>query len=480
MNKYCYRHVFNKARGIMMVVSDIVRSRSKASGGGTVARNVKVKSASFTPISFAIRLALGAVILPVSAQAEIIADRAAPSDQRPTILVTPNDIPLVNIRTPNSAGVSHNTYQQFDVQQQGVILNNSRTNVQTLQGGWVEGNPWLATGGARVILNEVNSSDPSMLNGYVEVAGQQAQVVIANPAGVTCTDCGFINANRVTLTSGRPVIRNGNLESYRVEGGAVTIAGENGMDSSTADYTDLIAQSVQLNAKVWANELKVTTGNNEVNADNTEAIEIAVPAAATQPAYAIDVAQLGGMYAGKIVLVGTQAGVGVRNAGDIGASAGEVVISADGRIENSGTLRNSAGDIQIATNTGVDNRGTLLANGSIRVTAQGETSQVNSTTEAIIAAGVQDDGSIGDSGNISLSAGDNVTLSGKSFSGGTHSVTAATVDLSGSQTSAQQVVLTAHEGDVDLSNAVLVSEQNLQIATPTALITHQADLSSEW
>ncbi len=105
-------------------------------------------------------------------------------------------MPLVNIQTPSAAGVSRNTYEQFDVQTQGVILNNSRTNVATQLGGWVQGNPWLARGTARVILNEVISANPSQLMGYVEVAGSSAQVVIANPAGVTCNGCGFINASR--------------------------------------------------------------------------------------------------------------------------------------------------------------------------------------------------------------------------------------------------------------------------------------------
>ncbi|WP_248785503.1 filamentous hemagglutinin N-terminal domain-containing protein, partial [Escherichia coli] len=85
----------------------------------------------------------------------IAADPRAPAKQRPTVITTANGTPQVNITTPSAGGVSRNTYQQFDVGQQGVILNNSRGDVQTQLGGWVQGNPWLATGTARVILNEV-------------------------------------------------------------------------------------------------------------------------------------------------------------------------------------------------------------------------------------------------------------------------------------------------------------------------------------
>src|SRR5699024_7256976 len=102
----------------------------------------------------------------------------------------------------------------------------ARTNTQTELGGWVQGNPWLAQGTARVILNEVNSNDPSQLRGYVEIAGDRAQLVIANPAGISCEGCGFINAARTTLTTGKPIFNGGSLEGYRVQGGSIWVHGK--------------------------------------------------------------------------------------------------------------------------------------------------------------------------------------------------------------------------------------------------------------
>ena len=145
-------------------------------------------------------------------------------------------MPLVNIQTPSAAGVSRNTYRQFDVKSKGAILNNSNKNTQTQLGGWVQGNPYLAGGTAKVILNEVNSQNPSLLNGYIEVAGSRAQVVIANPAGISCSGCGFINANRATLTTGKPIMNNGNLLGYRVGGGKINFLG-NGLDTSQTNFT---------------------------------------------------------------------------------------------------------------------------------------------------------------------------------------------------------------------------------------------------
>ncbi|MDG6310931.1 filamentous hemagglutinin N-terminal domain-containing protein, partial [Glaesserella parasuis] len=136
----------------------------------------------------------------------IQADKSAPKNQQPIVLQTANGLPQVNIQTPNDKGLSHNKYSKFDVDTKGAILNNSRMNVQTQQGGWVQGNPYLARGEAKVILNEVNSSDPSILKGYVEVAGKKADVIIANPSGLHCEGCGIINSDRATFTTGKPQI----------------------------------------------------------------------------------------------------------------------------------------------------------------------------------------------------------------------------------------------------------------------------------
>ncbi|MBU0751967.1 MAG: hemagglutinin repeat-containing protein [Gammaproteobacteria bacterium] len=312
-------------------------------------------------------LLLAAILAPLAAHAQIVAAPTAPANQRPTVLNAANGVPQVDIQTPSAAGVSRNTYSQFDVQRPGAILNNSRTNVQTQLGGWVQGNPWLAAGSARVILNEVQSSNPSLLGGYVEVAGSRAQVVIANPAGISCDGCGFINASRATLTTGTPIVNGGNLDGYRVQGGTIAITGA-GMDASTTDTADLIARAVQVNAGIWANHLKVTTGPNQVDADNNTATPITTSAGSgATPAYAIDVAALGGMYAGKIILVGTEAGLGVRNAGAIGASAGDVIVTVDGRLENAASATIAASGKLALTADSLASTGTLLSQGDTSI-----------------------------------------------------------------------------------------------------------------
>ncbi|MFC7287069.1 hemagglutinin repeat-containing protein [Herminiimonas glaciei] len=373
MNKHLYRIVFNKARGIMMAVAENVSAQGKgdtaSSMHGVIKPVIEQICLQLKSISFAAKLVAGVMtfIMPVS-YAQIVADQNAPSNQRPTIVQTANGLPQVNIQTPSAAGVSRNTYSQFDVQSNGAILNNSRGNVQTQTGGWVQGNPWLSGGAARVILNEVNSSNPSQLRGYVEVAGQKAEVIIANPSGIQVNGGGFINADRVTLTTGTAVVNqvnNGSLDSYRISQGVISVDGL-GLDTRGATYTDILARSVQVNAGIWANKLKVVTGANEVSTNSatgnvTQGVT-PIAATGTTPQFSLDVAALGGMYAGHIYLVGSESGMGVRNQGAINANGGNLVLLSNGFLTNEGaiqaaSLNGTGGKLSIETTGNISNRG---------------------------------------------------------------------------------------------------------------------------
>ena len=387
MNKKCFRIIFSKTLQRLIVTSELAKSADKS--GEQSHKGVILSSCQATvkPLVFGLYCALGFVLFTPSTLAETLiikADSTAPKQERPIILQTASGVPQVNIQTPNAQGLSHNKYVKFDVDTKGVILNNSRTDVATQQAGWVQGNPHLARGEAKVILNEVNSADPSILKGYVEVAGKKADVIIANPSGIHCDGCGVINSERATITTGTPQINQGNLEAFVVEKGKVSVTGR-GMDNSRVDYTEIIAREKQVNAGIWSKKaINVAVGKNTVKrsvpedglqiihqhqADNTE----------IKPQFAIDVGELGGMYAGKVHLVGTEQGVGVRNAGHIGADFDSVKIDASGKLYNSGII-NAAKSIDINTDTGIENRGRIDSK-------QGD---VNLTTKAHI----QQDGSV--------------------------------------------------------------------------------------
>ncbi|CAN7526787.1 two-partner secretion domain-containing protein [Variovorax sp. LjRoot178] len=369
MNKHLHRIVFSAARGMCMAVQETAMSAGKATGA----------------TSAVVATGLAGLLAVAPAPAQIVGAPGVAPNLRPTVLVAPNGVPLVNIQTPSAAGVSRNLFNQFDVQRNGVILNNSRTDVQTQLGGFVQGNPYLATGPARIILNEITSGNPTQLRGYVEVGGQRAEVIIANPAGISVDGGGFINASRATLTTGAPQFNaQGGLDSYVVRGGTISIDGA-GLDLSRTDYAAILARAVQVNAGIWANELKVVTGANQVSADHGQIS----PTTGTgpTPTFALDVAQLGGMYAGKITLIGTEAGLGARNAGTIQAAngagtlagAGQLVVTAAGRLENIGTLQATAG-----ANLNADslaNSGRIASGGELRIATQGTLGNAGGTLE---------------------------------------------------------------------------------------------------
>ncbi|HDX6476239.1 TPA: hemagglutinin repeat-containing protein [Escherichia coli] len=467
MNRNCYRIIFNKARGMLMVVADIARSgRAGASPSSRTGYPRRQRICRVTPLAFSLWLASG-MVHSVSA-AGIVADHGAPGHQQPTIMQTASGIPQVNIQTPSAGGVSHNTYSQFDVGNQGVILNNAHNNVQTQLGGMVAGNPWLAKGEARIILNEVNSRNPSQLNGFVEVAGKKAQVVIANPAGISCDGCGFINANRATLTTGQPQMKNGSLTGFSVERGEIQITGK-GMDASRTDYTDIIARSVKINAGIWAQDLKVTTGRNNVDIAHGQ-IEKKTGDVSSQPQMALDVASLGGMYAGKIRLVGTETGGGVRNAGHIGAQAGAVTLTADGRIENSGSI-SAKTDVHLATTRELHNSGSVYAGQDTQIQSDGvfthtgsvasrrntriQTTRLTGGERSLLAAGVKDDGRLAAAGNLTVSTTGELAAHGQVLSGGDMQLKGQGLDLGNSRIQGQHTELNATSGNLSTQNAQL-------------------------
>ncbi|WP_144353381.1 two-partner secretion domain-containing protein, partial [Snodgrassella alvi] len=271
MNKNRYKVIYNKHRGQMVAVAENTTSTTKStaehsSSGSNIISSLLAKLPLLTG---SILLGFGLCILVQNnvIAAEIHADLSAPKNQQPTILPSANGTPQINIQTPSKRGVSINQYRQMDIDQKGAILNNSRKSTQTRQAGWIQGNPWLAKGEASIIVNQINSSNPSRLNGYIEVAGRRAEVIIANPAGININGGGFINAAGVTLTTGRPQINDGQISGIQINRGNISISGQ-GLDSRDSDYTHILTKAAQINAGIWANQLNIISGSNHINAEN--------------------------------------------------------------------------------------------------------------------------------------------------------------------------------------------------------------------
>ncbi|WP_271270852.1 two-partner secretion domain-containing protein [Aliamphritea hakodatensis] len=406
---------------------------------------------------------------------DIRADASAPGAQQPAVLQAANGVPQVNIKTPNSAGLSHNSYSAFDIDPRGVILNNSRTDVNTQLGGFVTANPEMAGGEARVILNEINSNKRSDINGFIEIAGKRADVIVANPSGISCKNCGFINAQQGTLTTGEVRFNGGQIEGYKVEQGSIEL---NGFNAEDADYASIISRAVEINGDVRAQELRVTTGLNTVDAANLS-VQRDTATATAAPQFSLDVKALGGMYAGKITLIGTEDGVGVRNAGKIGATASELVIR-DGQLMNSGTLSSTAGmQLDIAgtlDNSSIINGGDLTLDASELKNTGSITAEKTLTVEA---GPVTNSGDISSKQHLDISAGQSINnlVNGRMI-GGSATLTADTgsVTNSGEISSQQHLNIQANQSIENNSGRMIGDSATL--TADTGPVTNSGEISS--
>ena len=269
------------------------------------------------------------------ASGPIMPDPKAEARHQPQVEETANGIPLVNITAPSSGGVSRNEYETFNVPDKGAILNNSYTLSKTELAGYVQGNNNMAERPAKIIVNEVTGAGSTSMDGFLEVAGNRADVVIANPNGITVNGGGFINTGKAFLTTGKPVYDGeDHLQRFDITGGDILIEGK-GLGGKETESLAILSRAVKINAGIWAKDLHITTGANTVDAKTLEAS--AIEGKGGRPAFALDTAAIGGMYAGRITLVGTEKGLGVNNSGTWSAED-NLTLDWNGDLKNSGTI----------------------------------------------------------------------------------------------------------------------------------------------
>ncbi len=429
-----------------------------------------------------------------------------------------NGVPVVNIATPNQAGVSHNQYQQYNVGKEGLILNNATGQLtQTQLGGLIQNNPNLKAGQeAQSIINEVVGANRSQLQGYTEVAGKAANVIVANPYGITCNGCGFINTPNATLTTGKPQLdANGNLASLEVTKGSVIVEGQ-GLDGSSADAVSIVARATEINAGIYAKDLTVTVGANRVGKEGS-ITPIAGEGAA--PSVAVDTRALGGMYANRIHLVSSEKGVGV-NLGNLNARQGDMVLDAQGKLTlnnslSSGSLTANAssvtlsGDnkasgqvtvnavqnialekgtlvsddgIQLRAQNRFDNSGQITASKNLSATAQqlNNKGMLAGATTTVVATDLQNSKGAAISAVNSLSINSNSLVNLGVFSAPVLSLSSAKIDNSGLIQGSQSLGITGNRL-TNLAGGTLSSNYSFALNLPelnnSGLITSGATLS---
>ena len=274
-----------------------------------------------------------------------MANPVVPNSSRlgPKMDVASNGTSIVNINTPNDKGLSHNQYDSFSINNNGLILNNANRPVSTELAGYIMGNPNLVGPTAKTILNEVTGTNSTAMNGALEVAGNKAHVIIANPNGISINNGTFINTNAATLTTGKPIIDNGTISTYKINQGTIQIDSK-GLNTSKTARTDILAEAIKVNGELWANDLQMVSGQNTVNV-NSDGKVINVTKNNESNKVGLDVAKIGGMYANSIYLVGTNDGLGVNNKGIVSASD-RLSLNVNGKVQNMGTITSSDAHIE--------------------------------------------------------------------------------------------------------------------------------------
>ena len=470
MSKNIHRLVFNAVRGMLVAVQESAAGRGKGRPGN--AERIG-QGCAFVPVLWLTALTASMMGLPVlmdqSAHAQslpIQVDKSLPG-QRPVVGVAANGVPVVNIPPPNrNGGTSVSHFIQYNVGPSGVVLNNSGANSQTQIAGWVQGNMMLGNGHAGNIVVQVTRPNPSQLLGAQEIAGNRANLILANPAGLYCSGCGAINADRFTLSTGRPAFSaDGSLAGFNVREGSIGIGGQ-GLSSPQAQV-DLLARSININAELWASHLNALAGANQVDYQTLNA----APQAGNGPApqFALDASALSSMYSGAVKLIGTERGVGFNLGGGITARAGDIVVHSNGdvRIAPGGRLQ-AEGRASVA-GTNISNAGTITTRSAIAATTLGQLT--NSGTLAAgtdlvaqadriansgtIGAGVDADARVTGTGTVHLAARAAIQSNGTIVTGADTNLSAPTLDLSNGNVIAHNIANLSAAGDITHQNARL-------------------------
>ena len=363
-----------------------------------------------------------------------------------------NGAAVVEIEGPNDKGLSRNRFDTFNVDEKGIVFNNNARQeaAVTKLAGAISSNRNFSGNAARTILVETLGKDSTRLQGMMEIAGSRADLIIANPNGITGNGFGFINVGRATLAAGRPVVENGTLSGFDLTG-TIFVEGKGntpvyddkgGILYGRADKLDIYSRAAAINSALFAkDDIHVTVGQGRVHYDTgtMEAVK-----ENDEKGLSLDIGALGGMYAGSIYLVGTAAGMGVNVGGTIHASK-DLVLTSEGKIElkshdiagedgdtdttsitSDGTISITSAkgsidssmdmmarkDIHLSAAGAITNTGRISAGESYEETEGSGQFKTDSASLAIKGGSLENRGTLSASDNISLAVRDNAELGG--------------------------------------------------------------------
>ena len=259
---------------------------------------------------------------------------------RQTVTLAPN----------KSGGLSYNSYNAFSVGTAGAYFDNRAV-------------------GARSIVNEVITTNRSVIQGPVEVLGSRAHVILANPNGITIDGGSFVNTGGVVLGAGTitlqtrtpaPFLKQTNA-ILNIAGGGDILVGPGGLGGTMASL-QLYAGSIKIDGpvKVVPESASRPAGDIQLLAgkSSTEFDSAVLPIAAlgnwatvtrkgtTSSNVLIEVTSRGSLEASQVFVGVTEAGAGVSYAGGGLASAGTFNIDGSGKVGFTGAQITAATDFK--------------------------------------------------------------------------------------------------------------------------------------
>ncbi|MDR2708480.1 MAG: filamentous hemagglutinin N-terminal domain-containing protein, partial [Elusimicrobiota bacterium] len=305
-----------------------------------------------------------------------------------------NGTPIIHINNVSAAGVSVNYYKEFNVNYENLIINNYKGDAtNTNLAGAIYGNPNFNKAGGReadIILNEVLSNKRTYIEGYIEIAGKRADLIIANPNGISVSGGGFINVAKLSLIAGASGQGNpyasvdaaGRLNPFLITNANINIEGRDvtnrsgavvaknlGIDASGTDYLELIAQAIKINGDIIANpngQVSLIAAEGSYDTKTGKIIENAEGAnkQKSNAEYAIDSTIFGGIYAGRIKIIANADGIGTRIRSDLIANVDDIEFDVNGNLLIDKTNVQAKDEIKIKSAGDITiNETQVLANG---------------------------------------------------------------------------------------------------------------------
>ena len=386
-----------------------------------------------------------------------------------------NKVAIVNIATPSPAGVSLNNWLEYNVNNQGQILNNYKgLAVDTNLAGYIYGNPnfnRVGSSEATTIVNQVTGNNPTKIFGPTEIAGSKANLVIANGNGIYIAGASYINTSNLSLVAGSVNSnKNGEIDNFALsnkENSSIVIAGIDvpnysnlGLDASAVDYVDIIARSTQIIGDIHAkNELNFKLGNDIYNYANKTIYSAPNLGVETRPKFALDSSYLGGMYAGRIILTATEEGVGVRTRGDLVSKITDIDF-------------NTVGNINYEKLNAETNINLISSNGKI---AQGKYANILYPSITYAKGDINIIGANGIELNNSLYSGGNLTIANRGFGNINHNYKSYAIGDATINNSGGDIIFEASNSE---NYGSLYSRGDLEIASSLNIVNN-IDILSE-